>query len=411
MKDILIFRNNNYFRLWFALSVSSLGDTLLSLWSICLVYNYTKSSFFVSLVFLAGSIPDILFRLISGAFVDRYNPKKILCLSGLFQSVALLPLLLIPYTDKSFILWVVVIVNFLQSIFNTFFSSSVSVLVPGIVDKEDLSKANAMIGLTGSILGFLGYGVSGILLSFISPTTIVIIDIVSFLVVSVISYLITYNYNSENCRIDINLKTIFEGVSFIRKQPLLKFFIVWAVLGNLTMAPVMVFLPSIASRFSMNALEGSPLSLFYMAIAAGSFVASLFLSFCSVRNGRKILFVSGTVISISIIVLELSDIVIITLLSCFSISFSITYSAVVLVTVFQTVTPKNLLGRVGSTFDMIAKTSFPLGYFLVGLASTSVPVFYLFIISSLLMLSSTLFVFVFDKSINEVLNTKSANIG
>ncbi|MGA8942494.1 MAG: MFS transporter [Thermoactinomyces sp.] len=73
-----ILRENKSFRkLFYALSVSTLGDWFYNVALMGLMYASTNSPLMVSLILLSGALPRLLFSPLAGAFIDRFNKKRL----------------------------------------------------------------------------------------------------------------------------------------------------------------------------------------------------------------------------------------------------------------------------------------------------------------------------------------------
>src|SRR5438105_12265685 len=69
---------SNYSKLWTAAAISTLGDGIRLVALPLLTATLTRSPTLVSLVTLAGRLPWMLFALVAGALVDRWDRRRVM---------------------------------------------------------------------------------------------------------------------------------------------------------------------------------------------------------------------------------------------------------------------------------------------------------------------------------------------
>lgn len=123
---------------------------------IFVMYELTKSNTAVSGIILSFTIPQIIFSIIAGVYVDRFRKKNILFLTNLIRGFLLL-LFLIPGLHPFFMF----VFTFLIAVCTQFFLPAESAVIPLLVEKKLLLPANAVfsIGIYSTIL--IGYVFSG----------------------------------------------------------------------------------------------------------------------------------------------------------------------------------------------------------------------------------------------------------
>lgn len=376
----LLHPKHDFFRLWMGLSISRFGDTLLTVWSISIIYSNSNSTLLVSLVFLSGLVPDIFFTLFAGSVVDIYEPKRVLRASSFLQALCVAPLLLIKGDsgDINTAIAIIIVCNFVQSVFNTLMSVSVTVLIPETVQSGDLPRANSLLSLSSSICGILGFAVGGVILSLMGSKVVILFDMASFAAVIITVGLVNSNCSERPKRRRLNLKFLFDGIATIYRSRLLRLLIMWAAFGNLAIAPIMTSIPQLAfeSRGLIN-----PLSWYYVSFFTGTFLGSLVSSVYPIRHFSRTLIYSGFGLVLCLAVLSRTDFAFFHISAIFLLSISVIYSSMTVVTLIQGRTEREVLGRVASSFDILAKSILGLAFLATGIASTLVPLRWIFIFS------------------------------
>ena len=84
---ISILRQRNFDLLWFAGLISMIGDWVLFIALPIYTFNLTHSSLAMGVMFMAGTLPRILFGSVAGVFVDRWDRKWTMVLADLSRAI------------------------------------------------------------------------------------------------------------------------------------------------------------------------------------------------------------------------------------------------------------------------------------------------------------------------------------
>lgn len=144
---------------------------------IFIIYGVTHSNTAVSGMILSFMIPAVLFSVISGVFVDRWNKKAVLLTTHIVRGMLLLPFL-IPNLHLALIYTF----TFLIAVATQFFVPAESSIIPKLVPKKLIISANAVFsfGMFGIML--IGYVFSGPALLLFGRTYTIIFLIFLFLI-------------------------------------------------------------------------------------------------------------------------------------------------------------------------------------------------------------------------------------
>jgi len=362
-----LFRKHpDYFKLWAAISISSFGDVLLTIWSVTFVSQKSDSSLLVALVFISAILPNILFALMAGSIADYFDSRKVLSVSALLQALILLPLIFgILYLDKGLVTLIVAI-NFLQSLANTLFNSSIQVLLPQSVPPELIQKANGRMSMSAEICGLLGFAVGGWLLATINHALIVAIDIATFVVVILAASLLQLVPTSDKDE-SPSLSFMINGLRHIAGSSRLRFLLIWAFLMGITVSPIAISLPAIANKISPD--DPMLLSWHYIAMSGGSLLASVGISFWTVKRYREVLLFMGSLLGLSVFLLSWSHHVIVTLTATGVFGATSLFCMILIFSLLQKNTPRPLMGRVCAGFNIAVQAIVPPLYLLIGILS------------------------------------------
>lgn len=155
--DILrVLRFPSFFFLIISELFSQLAFSLQHFALIFVVYESTRSNTAVSGIILSFTIPALLFSILSGVYVDRWNKKKVLFFTNLIRGLLILPFL-IPNLHVSF----VYLLTFLIAVATQFFIPAHASVIPKLVPKKFLLAANSVFSFGIYSTTLLGYIFSG----------------------------------------------------------------------------------------------------------------------------------------------------------------------------------------------------------------------------------------------------------
>lgn len=161
---IRVLQERSFLYLWIGEVFTQVSTHLFNFFLILIAFKLTQSNTAVSAVVLSFTLPAILFGTIAGAYVDRWNKKKVLVITNIIRALLLV---LLAFNLNN--LFMVYFVSFVFSILVQFFIPAESPMIPMVVQEKYLLAANALFGLAifGSML--VAYLLSGPIFITFSP--------------------------------------------------------------------------------------------------------------------------------------------------------------------------------------------------------------------------------------------------
>ncbi|MEV6300468.1 MFS transporter [Actinoplanes sp. NPDC051861] len=138
-------------RLWAASAVSNLGDGVTMVAGPLLLVSLTDNPALIAGGVFAGQAPWLLFALISGAWADRLDRRRLIVAVNLVRALALAALTAAVATGQATV-WLVYAVVFVLGVAETLADTAAGALVPAIVPAEHLDRANARFGFTFTVI-------------------------------------------------------------------------------------------------------------------------------------------------------------------------------------------------------------------------------------------------------------------
>ncbi|WP_309569800.1 MFS transporter [Deinococcus sp.] len=165
-------------RLWSAQLISDFGNALTSLALIIIVNALTHSTAAVAGLALAVAVPQVIFGLISGVYVDRLDRRRIMIVSDLLRGVLVLGF--IPAALGGHV-WALYVLGFAQAAVGTMFTPARSALMPTLIPESGLLAANSLMQTARMVATTLGAAAVGVAVGGLNLTwPVFLVDAVTF---------------------------------------------------------------------------------------------------------------------------------------------------------------------------------------------------------------------------------------
>jgi putative nucleotidyltransferase with HDIG domain len=255
-------------RLWIGQAISYFGDMMNTTGLAIMLFLVTHSPSVVALGLIAKAAPTVLFGLIAGALVDRFNRQRVMILTDIARAVMTVT---IPFLALTWLPGVFIVV-FLVATASTLFNPAKQAILPNLVPAEFLVKANSLISSSEKTMELLGFSLAGLIAAIASWQPLFIVDAATF-IVSAITLLGVADRSRIQARTVRLLDDIREGSRFVLNNRTLRstmgLTFVAVIFGSLTVPilVVMAFGPLEGGAFGYGVLEA--------AIGAGAIVGAL----------------------------------------------------------------------------------------------------------------------------------------
>jgi MFS family permease len=125
-------------------------------------------------VFLAGLIPTLLVSPFAGWLLDRFDRKHLMITSELFSGLIILGLV---FTSNLALIYAILA---LQAVSISIMTPARQAVVPDLVSREDLTRANAFFQQLAGSIKIVAPMLAGLILAVINPHLAVVLDVISF---------------------------------------------------------------------------------------------------------------------------------------------------------------------------------------------------------------------------------------
>lgn len=269
-----LWRNPRFIRLWVAQILSQSGSQITQValpLTAVLVLEATAAQ--MAMLVVARSLPNLMFGLFAGVWVDRTRRGPILLGADIGRAVLLgsIPLAaMLGYLTFEQVVFVV----FGSATLGVFFTiASVSIL-PSLVLSDQLVEANSKMAVSNSVLGIVGPGVAGGLVQLVSAPKAIVVDAVSY-VLSAVSLKGLSSAEAQEKKIpklERFWHAVWEGIYELVRTPVLKSLTISAGVGSLGGA----MQQTVLMLFLVRVLEFTPveIGMILACVSAGGLFGS-----------------------------------------------------------------------------------------------------------------------------------------
>ncbi len=334
-----------------------------------LVYKLTGSALNLGLTTAATYLPYALFGLVIGAWVDRTDRKRLMMVADIARAavIALIPLLASLHLLA--VGWIYA-VSFVSSTLTICFDAGEFAAIPSLVTGDDLVTANGRIQASYSAATIVGPLLAGLLVAVVPLQTVLLVDVLSFLISASSLALIRTSFNRTGKWALTRLRSdVVAGLRYVWAHPVLRNISLMMALLNFIEINTMAQLVLFAKR-QLTASD-SQVALLYAAGSGGIVVLSLAagplrkrLPFSKAALGALML--EGLLTALlAAMHWYWAAVGVWALLMGVGVFFNINTTSL-----RQAIVPEHLLGRVRTASSVLAFSANPLGAFVGGLAVT-----------------------------------------
>jgi MFS family permease len=387
----------NYWKLWTASVISNLGDGVSSVAYPWLASSITRNPLHIAAVAVVTRLPWLLFSLPAGVVTDRVDRRRLAAWMDIFRFLFTLGVAFVvlasqsslaspaeiasgaasPPANATLLLALVYVAALLLGTAEVFRDNSAQTLLPAIVDKENLERANGrMWGAEMVMNSFIGPPLAGILIA-VAFSLPFFVDAATFAVAAALLFLIVGEFRPRGDPDDVpDLAASFwedlkEGVRWLWGHPLFRPMAI--ALGVLNGTMMMSLATFVLFAQEVLDLDATRFGLLTTGVALGGVIGSFVAHRVAKALGQ------GGSLFATIVALAASALVS-GLTSSFWVFWAMgvvtamagTLWNVITVSLRQALIPDRILGRVNSVYRFIGWGIMPIGSALGGIVVAAV---------------------------------------
>jgi len=365
-------RNRDFALLTGGSTISLLGDGFFFIALAWQVYEISNIPTALSIVWVAWTLPSVIFLLIGGAFSDRYDRRLLMIGADIIRAVAIGAIGFLSIAGLLEIWHIAVLIAFV-GLGDAFFNPASTAIVPDLVPDEALPQANALLGTMRPLMvRLIGPALAGFVVAAVGSGAAFVIDGASFLVSAVAVAAIRprpMHIAEGGHGVRQTILQVREGLAFVRRTPWL-----WATLLSAMLSLLAFFGPveTLVPFLVKNRLNVGPesLGLLFAVGGVGAILTGVAIGqFGLPRKRVTIMYLSWSVGVALMAIFGLMTELWQALVASFFLQALFQLGQVIWTTMLQTLVPRKLLGRVTSVDWLVSTGLVPVSFALTGPAA------------------------------------------
>ncbi|AYF08894.1 MULTISPECIES: MFS transporter [Bacillus] len=362
-----LLKNTNFLFLWAATLFSSFAlafFTFSQTWYIAKTLNLEAS---LGVVFVALSVPRLIFMIIGGAVADKFPKKNIMFYSNIIRAI-LVATILTWFIVGDVTLYTFALFALFFGLADAFFWSADGSILPELVEKSRLTQANSLTQMTNQASVILGPVLGGILIKFTNYETIFSITILLLIVAAILVQKIQFTMPEQQNTDKGMFTSIKEGILYVKESPFLSTFLLCSAFLNLFLiGPMQVGFP----LFVKNVLHGDSLQFSYLeaSVGGGMAIGAVIVGLKNINRRRGIFCIIMMLLSgVFFLSINFSTVLWQALLAGMFYGITIAMAIVPLMAMIQSTVKEEMMGRVMSLLMLSSMGFIPLSYAFTSIA-------------------------------------------
>jgi MFS family permease len=353
-------------RLWTATIASNLGDGLVAAAFPLLAASITRSPTAIAGLTVAMGLPWLVLGPFAGAIVDRHDRRRAMIAFDVGRGcvVAALALLVLVGTGSILALYAAVV---LIGVGETIVDTSSQAMLPALVERRDLERANARLFATQTVAQrFVGPPLGGYLFA-VAATVPIFTDAVSFLLAAFVVATIPGGFGpvraDASAATSIRADTL-EGLRWLWRHGPIRAFAIGAAVLNVAITAGEAILVLFAQEILH--VSGIGFGLLLAATAAGYTAGAAAAPRVVGRIGRRTVVLASVGALAGALAVVAAGILLPTIVALAVVGVASGLWDVIAVSYRQAAVPDRLMGRIMAAYRFVAYGAFPIGALLGG---------------------------------------------
>ncbi|HDX9653006.1 macrolide transporter [Bacillus wiedmannii] len=362
-----LLKNTNFLFLWAATLFSSFAlafFTFSQTWYIAKTLNLEAS---LGVVFVALSVPRLIFMIIGGAVADKFPKKNIMFYSNIIRAI-LVATILTWFIVGDVTLYTFALFALFFGLADAFFWSADGSILPELVEKSRLTQANSLTQMTNQASVILGPVLGGILIKFTNYETIFSITILLLIIAAILVQKIQFTMPEQQNTDKGMFTSIKEGILYVKESPFLSTFLICSAFLNLFLiGPMQVGFP----LFVKNVLHGDSLQFSYLeaSVGGGMAIGAVIVGLKNINRRRGLFCIIMMLLSgVFFLSINFSTVLWQALLAGMFYGITIAMAIVPLMAMIQSTVKEEMMGRVMSLLMLSSMGFIPLSYAFTSIA-------------------------------------------
>lgn len=351
--------------------VSQIGDKFHMLAVAFMVLKTTGSPAKMGLMLFCSVFPGMLLGFVSGAFLDRYSRKTIIVGADVARGMIVSAVCVLYYLD-ALTFAALLAAQLLISVCTAFFDPAIPAIIPQIVEREGLLKANSQTQFVSGIATIAGPVLGGLTVAWAGYLPVFIINAASYLFSAGFESFIRLPALDGKAKGQTKIvDDIIAGCRYVYRRKSLVIILVMVGVIHLFVGSIGAVIPVLA--LDLKGEGARNIGLIQTCLGLGTVLAALFISLRNIKD-REPVFLFGSVFFIGLCLLTISGIhlagtrLIVPFLVLFlAIGGLIIFAGTSFRSMIQKEVDDTMMGRVFGFVSSVGNISIPLAMLICGL--------------------------------------------
>ena len=375
--------------------VSQIGDKFHMLAVAFLVLKTTGSPAKMGLVLFCSVFPGMLLGVVSGAFLDRYDRKAIIVGADLVRGV-IVAAIGVLYSLDALSFSMLLLAQLMLSACTAFFDPAIPAIIPQIVSREQLTRANSRTQLVSGIATIVGPTLGGLTVAWVGYLPVFAINAGSYFFSAGFESFIRLPALKTQAKGQTKiLSDILAGCRYVYDRQSLKVILLMVGVIHFFVGSIEAAIPVLAS--DLKGEGAANIGFIQTAFGLGTVIAALFISIRKIED-REVLFLFAGVFLIGLLMLLIGGLHLsgIRIVLPFLFFFPVIGGAVIFAgTSFRSILQKtvddHMMGRVFGFVSSVGNISIPLAILISGMLMEYVSHSVIMAASGFILLPTSLF--------------------
>jgi DHA3 family macrolide efflux protein-like MFS transporter len=352
--------------IWLGQSISLIGSGLtgfaLGVW----VYQTTGSATQFALIAVCTALPRIVLSPLAGALVDRWDRRWAMIIGDSGAALGTLAIALLFVTHQLDV-WHIYLATAFSSAFSTLQWPAYSAIVPLVVAKEKLGRANGMIQFGRAASEILSPALAGVLVLAIQVQGVILIDVATFIFAVTTLWLVRVPHPPSTAEKETHKGSLWRevvyGWTYLKARPGLMSLLIFLATINFFWGMLAVLITPMVLSFTSADTLGVVISVAGLGMLTGSLLMTAWGG-----PKRRIYGVLGFEVfsALSFVLMGLRPSAWLIALGAFTAHLAIAIIFACNQALWQSKVAPEVQGRVFATQQMVAHAMMPLAFLVSG---------------------------------------------
>jgi len=396
-----MYNNRNFLLLWFVNVATTLAIELFTITVLVTVFDQTGSTLQAAGTMVARMLPAFLLGPIAGVLVDRLSRKNVLISMDLIRILFVGATLYLLQTSEQLSVTAIYLIIVGLAAASIFHGPARLALIPMLVGKEDLVRANSFIMASNQVSMALSYAVGGWLILALSLSQISL-GVALLFALAIVAALLIFVPQGETIKEEGNdadrakeswWQSFTAGWQYLRQHPIARPLTVMEVIEHV---PHGIWTGALLLAFTIQALKGDTVDWGYQAtgyfagMIVGSLVAMAMSDWLGRHSGRVIV---TTACLAGVMTLGFASVQTVWLSAIIAFAFGAPFAMrdVAQDSLLQSTVEEGQLGRVYATREMLRSVVFMFAGLFFAWLSDLVPIRMIYVTGGIIYLLTGLY--------------------